>query len=81
MGRCIAATYPQKTAGIKLDGVSQWHAIITNDTSPRTSVVLDIESPSVHQAWGDVGAGVVRKGSFKLHIGDCGQLHRPDPDS
>ena len=39
-------------------------------------IILDIEKPSIHPMWGDVGAGVVRKGNYKLHIGDCGQLCR-----
>ena len=66
-----------KTAGIVLDGIDHWHAIITNTTSPRTSIILDIESPHpVIPRWGDVGAGVVRNGSYKLHIGDAGQLVR-----
>ena len=55
------------------------------DESSRTSVVLDIEKPAVHPMWGDVGAGVVRIGDYKLHIGDVGQLGRPGdwsrPDS
>merc|ERR1711879_754310 len=59
------------------DSVSQWHAIVSNSSSPRSSVILDIEIPAVHPQWGDVGAGVVRKGRYKLHIGDCGQLIRP----
>jgi hypothetical protein len=53
--------------------------------SSRTSVILDIEKPNVHPMWGDVGAGVVRIGDYKLHIGDVGQLGRPGdwsrPDS
>lgn len=58
-----------------------------NDCNRRTSVILDIEKPTVREQWGDVGAGVVRIGNLKLHIGDCGQLQRPgdwsrqDPDA
>ena len=58
-----------------------WHSDLLRASVPhcnsRTSVILDIENPSIHEQWGDVGAGVVRKGNFKLHIGDCGQLGRP----
>ena len=56
-----------RVAGIKLDGISQWHALVSNSTSPRTSVVLDVESPRIVPRWGDVGAGVVRIGRHKLH--------------
>ena len=66
-----------KTAGIEIDGINHWMSIAANASSPRTSVILDIEKPSIHPMWGDVGAGVVRKGNYKLHIGDCGQLGRP----
>ena len=40
-------------------------------------MILDIEKPTIIAKWGDVGTGVVRQGSFKLHIGDVGQLVRP----
>eukprot|EP00040_Diaphanoeca_grandis_P019191 m.101165 g.101165 ORF g.101165 m.101165 type:complete len:589 (-) comp27310_c0_seq1:204-1970(-) len=66
-----------RVAGIKLDGIDHWHALITNTSSPRTSIILDIEKPNVISRWGDVGSGVVRNGSYKLHIGDAGQLIRP----
>ena len=66
-----------KTAGIEIDGINHWMSIAANASSPRTSVILDIEKPSIRPMWGDVGAGVVRKGNYKLHIGDCGQLGRP----
>jgi len=66
-----------RTKGIVLDGVDHWSSLVNNSTSPRTSVILDIEKPSIIERWGDVGAGVVRKGSYKLHIGNTGQLERP----
>ena len=51
----------------------------------KFQVILDIEKPTIQAQWGDVGAGVVRKGDLKLHIGDVGQLIRPGdwsrPDS
>ena len=78
-GCCSVAGYKvaPKTAGIEIDGINHWMSIAANASSPRTSVILDIEKPSIHPMWGDVGAGVVRKGNYKLHIGDCGQLGRP----
>jgi arylsulfatase A-like enzyme len=66
-----------RVPGIYLDGVDHWQSLINNGSSPRTSVILDIEKPQIIQRWGDVGAGVVRKGDYKLHIGDTGQLVRP----
>ena len=76
---CPVAGYKvaPKTAGIEIDGINHWMSIAANASSPRTSVILDIEKPSIRPMWGDVGAGVVRKGNYKLHIGDCGQLGRP----
>lgn len=62
--------------GILLDGVSHWKSIIGNTTSPRTRIVLDIEKPNV-KFGPEIGAGVVRIGEYKLHIGDCGQFSRP----
>lgn len=74
-----------RVKGIVIDGISHWGSIAANSTSPRTSVILDVSKPTVIPQWGDVGAGVVRKGNYKLHIGDAGQLQRPGdwspPDS
>ena len=40
--------------------------------------MLDVEEPVQHDSWpADIGAGVVRVGDYKLHVGDCGQFDRP----
>lgn len=85
LGSVAGYTPTPRVKGIKLDGVDHWASLINNASSPRTSVILDIEKPTIQAQWGDVGAGVVRKGDLKLHIGDVGQLIRPGdwsrPDS
>lgn len=77
LGSVVGYAPTPRTKGMLLDGVDHWASIVGNTSSPRSSVILDIERPSIIPRWGDVGAGVVRKGNYKLHIGDAGQLVRP----
>eukprot|EP00043_Microstomoeca_roanoka_P004721 m.51405 g.51405 ORF g.51405 m.51405 type:complete len:558 (+) comp12622_c0_seq1:78-1751(+) len=66
------------TPSLKLDGVDQWPSLTTNGSAPRDEVIIDIEQPVNRSGWPEtIGAGVVRKGKYKLHIGDCGQFDRP----
>lgn len=53
--------------GLALDGIDVSAALINNVSSPRCSVVLDVEEPT--GVWADYGQGVVRIGAWKLHAG------------
>ena len=68
-------------AGLELDGIDLSKAIAANATSPRTSVILDIEKPG-NGNWSKYGDGVVRKDypgghSWKLMCKSSPSMGRP----
>jgi len=66
---------PSGKYGLALDGMDVSAALLSNGTSPRSHVVLDIDHPT--GVWKDYGFGSVRIGDWKLMFGLQPDVNRP----
>lgn len=61
---------PSNTGPRPVDGVNIWPALISGGTSPRTEVISQVQN----EYWNDTQ--VIRRGNFKLLIGNPGDSNR-----
>jgi len=70
----LAGIAPIEKPGLALDGVDISKALAANKTSPRSSVVLDVEKPGAGN-WSKFGNGVVRMDVFDKEEGGGARMH------